>query len=329
MDGFDPSAGIIVLAATNRPEILDPALLRAGRFDRQVLVDRPDRKGRADILRVHLGKISVADNLDVDAIAALTPGFTGADLANLVNEAALVATRRDADATTLEDFTQAIERIVAGLEKKSRILSPREREVVAHHEMGHALVAMALPGTDPVQKVSIIPRGIAALGYTLQRPTEDRFLMSRSELENRMAVLLGGRAAESLVFDEVSTGAADDLARATDIARNMVVRFGMTPELGQVAYEPETGSFLVGQVPIWRPRTYGDGTADAIDHAVKQLVEAAFVTARGILERSRPVLDACARELLARETLGAEDLARLTAALTREGAPARVLAAVR
>ena len=212
MDGFDPSIGVIVLAATNRPEILDPALLRAGRFDRQVLVDRPDRKGRLDILRVHLKKISVAPDLDADAVAALTPGFTGADLANLVNEAALAATRRGGEATTLEDFTQAIERIVAGLEKKSRILSPRERKIVAHHEMGHAIVAMALPGTDPVQKVSIIPRGIAALGYTMQRPTEDRFLLSRSELANRMAVLLGGRAAESLVFEEVSTGAADDLS---------------------------------------------------------------------------------------------------------------------
>jgi cell division protease FtsH len=320
MDGFDPSAGIIVLAATNRPEVLDPALLRAGRFDRQVLVDRPDRKGRADILRVHLSKISTAPSLDVDAIAALTPGFTGADLANLVNEAALVATRRGADATTLDDFTQAVERVVAGLEKKSRVISPREREVVAHHEMGHAIVAMALPGTDPVQKVSIIPRGIAALGYTMQRPTEDRFLMSRSELANRMAVLLGGRAAESLIFDEVSTGAADDLVRATDIARNMVVRFGMTAELGQVAYEPETGSFLVGQTPMWRPRTYGDGTAEAIDHVVKDLIEKAFQTARGILERNRSILQASADELLKRETLGAEELGSLTARLVREGA---------
>ena len=327
MDGFDPSAGIIVLAATNRPEILDPALMRAGRFDRQVLVDRPDRKGRADILRVHLQKISIATDLDVDAVAALTPGFTGADLANLVNEAALVATRRGAQATTLEDFTQAIERIVAGLEKKSRILSPREREIVAHHEMGHALVAMTLPRTDPVQKVSIIPRGIAALGYTMQRPTEDRFLMSRSELTNRMAVLLGGRAAESLVFGEVSTGAADDLARATDIARSMVVRFGMTPELGQVAYEPETGTFLVGQTPMWRPRSYGDGTAEAIDHAVKDLIDEAFRTARGILDRNRPILEASARELLARETLGPEDLARLTAKLDRQDATKLALVA--
>ena len=327
MDGFDPSIGIIVLAATNRPEVLDPALLRAGRFDRQVLVDRPDRKGRAEILRVHLNRISIVSDLDVDAIAALTPGFTGADLANLVNEAALVATRRGGDATTLEDFTQAIERIVAGLEKKSRILSPREREIVAHHEMGHAIVAMALPGTDPVQKVSIIPRGIAALGYTMQRPTEDRFLLSRSELGNRMAVLLGGRAAESLVFSEISTGAADDLVRATDIARNMVVRFGMTTELGQVAYEPETGSFLAGQTPMWRPRSYGDGTAEAIDHAVKGLIDDAFQTARAILERNRLILDASAHELLTRETLGPEDLVKLAKGLERDGTK-RALAAV-
>ncbi len=316
MDGFDPSVGIIVLAATNRPEILDPALLRAGRFDRQVLVDRPDRKGRVDILRVHLKKIQIAPDLDVDAIAGLTPGFTGADLANLVNEAALVATRRRGDDTTLEDFTQAIERIVAGLEKKSRILSPRERSIVAHHEMGHALVAMSLPGTDPVQKVSIIPRGMGALGYTMQRPTEDRFLIAQSELGNRLAVLLGGRAAESLVYDEVSTGAADDLMRATDIARDMVVRFGMSKTLGPVSYEPERGSFLVGQMPAWRPKTYGEATAEAIDTAVKTLIEDAFARARAILEKNRDLLEEGAQELLAHETLGAKDLARYAAAVT-------------
>jgi cell division protease FtsH len=317
MDGFDPRVGIVVLSATNRPEILDPALLRAGRFDRQVLVDRPDRKGRSDILRVHLKKISVAPDLDIDAVAALIPGFTGADIANLVNEAALVATRRGAEATTLTDFTQAIERIVIGIEKKSRILSPHEREIVAHHEMGHALVAVALPGTDPVQKVSIISRGIGALGYTMQRPVADRYLMSRSELTSQMAVLLGGRAAESLVFNEVSTGATDDLARATDIARNMVTRFGMSPELGQVAYETEAATFLSGQVPSWRPRSYGDGTAEAIDHAVQKLIDEAFQTACGILERNRPFLDTGARELMDLETLGPEQLAKLTAGLER------------
>jgi cell division protease FtsH len=328
MDGFDPSAGIIVLAATNRPEILDPALLRAGRFDRQVLVDRPDRKGRTEILRVHLKKISVSSDLDVDTVAGLTPGFTGADLANLVNEAALVATRRHADLTVLEDFTQAIERIVAGLEKKSRILSIREREIVAHHEMGHALVAMALPGTDPVQKVSIIPRGIAGLGYTIQRPTEDRFLVTESELFNRMTVLLGGRAAENLVYGEVSTGAADDLTKATDIARNMVVRFGMAPALGQAVYEPEAASFLGGPASAWRPRAYGNDTADAIDLAVKEMIGKAFAGARSILERNRALLESGARDLLAHETLGAEDLAKLGAALLREPAVKPALAAV-
>ena len=318
MDGFDPATGIILLAATNRPEILDQALLRAGRFDRQVLVDRPDKSGRADILRVHLKKIRIADGLDVEAIAALTPGFTGADLANLVNEAALVATRRGAEATKLEDFTGAIERLVAGLEKKSRILRPRERAIVANHEIGHALVAMTLPDTDPVQKVSIIPRGIGALGYTLQRPTEDRFLMSRTELDSRLAVLLGGRAAETLVFGDVSTGAADDLAKATDIARSMVVRFGMVEELGQVAYEPESATFLAGVTPMFRPRSYADETAAAIDHAVRKLIEAAFRTALGILERNRPVLEACVTDLLARETLSGPDLERLTSALARD-----------
>src|ERR1017187_290020 len=220
LDGFDPSSGLVLLAATNRPEILDPALLRAGRFDRQVLVDRPDKIGRVQILRIHLKKVKLGLDADPEKIAALTPGFTGADIANLVNEATLVATRRDAEAVSLDDFVTAIERIVAGLEKKSRILNAKERDIVAHHEMGHALVALALPGTDPVHKVSIIPRGIGALGYTIQRPTEDRFLMSRTELEDKMAVLLGGRAAEHVVYGQLSTGAADDLVKLTNIARN-------------------------------------------------------------------------------------------------------------
>jgi cell division protease FtsH len=323
MDGFDPTGGTVVLAATNRPEILDPALLRAGRFDRQVLVDRPEKKGRSDILAVHLKKIRTAPDLDRDAIAALTPGFTGADLATLVNEAALVATRRGGEATTLEDFNQAIERVVAGLEKKSRILSPHERQIVAHHELGHAFVAMALPGVDPVHKVSIIPRGIGTLGYTIQRPTEDRFLISRSELMARMSVLLGGRAAERLVFDDVSTGAADDLARATDIARDMVARFGMTAELGQVAYEPEQTTFLNPQTPIWRPRNYGDGAAEAIDHAVKELIDQAFGRATAVLASNRKQLEIAAQQLLARETLGRDDLEAIRNSITPEpSAPA-------
>lgn len=308
LDGFDASSGIVLLAATNRPEILDPALLRAGRFDRQILVDRPDRRGRIQILNVHLKKINVAPGVSVEEIAALTPGFTGADLANLVNEAALLATRRNATAVTFEDFTQAIERIIAGLEKKNRLLNPHEREIVAHHEIGHALVAMALPGCDPIQKVSIIPRGIGALGYTIQRPLADRFLMDRSELVNRMTTLLGGRAAETLIFPEVSTGAVDDLNKVTDIARSMVVRFGMVPELGQVTYEPEQNSFLGAPSGSWQPRRYGEGTADAIDAAVKTLVDQAFQHAVDILTRNRALLEKSAKRLLEKETLAGDEL---------------------
>jgi cell division protease FtsH len=309
LDGFDTSIGVVLLAATNRPEILDPALLRAGRFDRQVLVDRPDKKGRCEILAVHLKKIKLASGVPVEDIAALTPGFSGADLANLVNEAALLATRRNAEDVTLDDFTQAIERIVAGLEKRNRLLNPHERKVVAHHEMGHALVAMALPGVDPVQKISIIPRGIAALGYTIQRPIEDRFLMDRGELMNRMAVLLGGRAAESLIFEQVSTGAADDLAKASDIARSMVVRFGMDKKLGQVAYEPESVSALgMPAGTDWRPRQYGEETATAIDTAVRELIDTAFQKASSILTANHALLGEAAGDLLASETMSGEAL---------------------
>nr|WP_096462988.1 ATP-dependent zinc metalloprotease FtsH [Sulfurifustis variabilis] len=311
MDGFDPSAGLILLAATNRPEILDPALLRAGRFDRQVLVDRPDRKGRVDILAVHAKKIRLAQDVDLEKIAALTPGFSGADLANLVNEAALLATRRGAEAVSLDDFTNAIERIVAGLEKKNRLLNPREREVVAHHEMGHALVAASLPGTDPVHKVSIIPRGIGSLGYTIQRPTEDRYLMTREELENKMAVLLGGRAAEHVVFGKLSTGAADDLAKVADIARSMVMRYGMVEKLGHVVYEAERPAFL--QVPGVPPamREYSEETAREIDRAVRELVDGAFRKAVSVLEARRDTLERAARRLLEKETLAEEELHEL------------------
>lgn len=318
LDGFDASSGIVLLAATNRPEILDPALLRAGRFDRQILVDRPDRVGRVQILNVHLKKVNVAPGVSVEDVAALTPGFTGADLANLVNEATLLATRRNADAVTLEDFTQAVERIIAGLEKKNRLLNAHEREIVAHHEIGHALVAMALPGCDPIQKVSIIPRGIGALGYTMQRPLADRFLMDRSELVNRMTTLLGGRAAETLIFPEVSTGAADDLNKVTDIARNMVVRFGMVPELGQVTYEPEQNTFLGTPAGTWQPRRYGEATATAIDGAVKTLVEEAFEHAVVILRRNRALLEKSAKRLLDKETLAGEELQSIITEVQRD-----------
>jgi cell division protease FtsH len=320
LDGFDPSIGVVLLAATNRPEILDPALLRPGRFDRQILVDRPDKKGREQILEVHLKRIRLAAGVKIEDIAALTPGFTGADIANLVNEAAILATRRNAEAVTFDDFVQAVERIVAGLEKRNRLLIPKERDVVAHHEMGHALVSMSIPGSDPVEKVSIIPRGIAALGYTMQRPTEDRFLMDRAELVNRMTVLLGGRAAESLTFPEVSTGAADDLAKATEIARGMVVRYGMDPKLGQVSYEPETASFLGGPDGAdWHPRRYGEAAADAIDAAVRALIAAAFDHALAILTANRKLLDSSAKELLVKETFNAEDLKKVAAKLVRPG----------
>jgi cell division protease FtsH len=310
LDGFDPSTGVVLLAATNRPEILDPALLRAGRFDRQVLVDRPDKKGRIQILQVHITKIRLAADISLEQIAALTPGFSGADLANLVNEAALLATRRSADAVTLEDFTQAVERIVAGLEKRNRVLNEQERRVVAHHEMGHALVAMALPGTDPVHKVSIIPRGVGALGYTIQRPTEDRFLMTREELENKMAVLLGGRAAEQTIFGHLSTGAADDLVKVTNIARSMVTRYGMVESLGNIAYEEERQPYLPEIAPQG-PRGYSEHTAHEIDVAERDIVKAAYEKALAILARERPVLERGAELLLQKETLGADELADL------------------
>jgi len=309
LDGFDPSSGIVLLAATNRPEILDPALLRAGRFDRQVLVDKPDKKGRIAILNVHMKKVTLGADVDAEKVAALTPGFSGADLANLVNEAALLATRRKANAVTMEDFNNAVERIIAGLEKKNRVLNPREREIVAHHEMGHALVAMALPGVDPVHKVSIIPRGIGALGYTIQRPTEDRFLMTREELENKIAVLLGGRAAEKIVFGHLSTGAADDLVKATDIARAMVARYGMDPELGHVSYDTERPGFLgTGDQPNWLTRRYSEATAERMDAAVRELVERIFDRTVALLESNRDLLESTAKDLLGRETLDEPDL---------------------
>ena len=327
MDGFDTSAGVVLLAATNRPEILDPALLRAGRFDRQVLVDRPDRKGRVQILDVHLKKVKPASDADPEKIAALTPGFSGADLANLVNEAALLATRRGADAAGLDDFTAAIERIVAGLEKRNRLLNPLERKVVAYHEMGHALVALSLPGVDRVHKISIIPRGIGALGYTIQRPTEDRFLMTREELESKMAVLLGGRASEHLAFGHLSTGAADDLAKATDIARSMVMRYGMEAKLGHVSYEGEGSRFLDVPQAMNRRHEFSEEVAREIDRAVKAILDAAFENATRVLAEQRSILDRGAALLLEKETLNEENLRELTgAAGSRESAeqPVRV-----
>ena len=319
LDGFDSASGLVLLAATNRPEILDPALLRAGRFDRQVLVDRPDKAGRVQILRVHVRKVTLAPDLDLEQVAALTTGFSGADLANLVNEAALAATRRGGTDIGLVDFTSAIERIVAGLEKKSRVLNPRERDVIAHHELGHALVALSLPGTDPVHKVSIIPRGIGALGYTIQRPTEDRYLMSRAELEHKIAVLMGGRAAEHLVFGELSTGAADDLAKATDIAHDMITRYGMDEALGFVVYDAQPQRFL--DTPMGPPPggcQISEATQGRIDAAVRDIVMTAFHRAEAILGDNREILERGARELLVRETLDEAALKELAKELRHE-----------
>ncbi|KTD02269.1 ATP-dependent zinc metalloprotease FtsH [Fluoribacter gormanii] len=310
MDGFDPSEGLILLAATNRPEILDPALLRAGRFDRHVLVDRPDKKGRIDILNVHLKKIKKASDVDPEKIAALTPGFSGADLANLVNEAALLATRHDADSVSMDDFTNAVERIVAGLEKKNRLLNPEERKAVAYHEMGHTLIALSLPNVDQVHKVSIIPRGIGSLGYTIQRPTEDRYLMTEQELKNKMMVLLGGRAAEFVVFGRFSTGAADDLAKATDIARSMVMRYGMDKELGPVTYQKEHSPFLESPM-TYHDREFSEETACEIDTAVRKIIQNVFDDAVDIIKKHIKILDKGATLLLKKETLNEEDLATL------------------
>jgi cell division protease FtsH len=320
MDGFDTSVGIIILAATNRPEILDPALLRAGRFDRQVLVDRPDKKGRLDILKVHVRKITLDPDLSLDAVAAITPGFSGADLANLVNEATIIATRRKAETVTLEDFTAAMERIVAGLEKRNRLINPHERETVAYHEMGHVLVALSKQDGDPVHKVSIIPRGIGALGYTIQRPTEDRYLMSTAELEHKIAVLLGGRAAEKLIFGQLSTGAADDLAKATQIAREMVTRYGMNEELGYVTFETRRNT-----VPgmdfegLTMDAQMAPATLEHIDQAIRTLVMSNFERALECLSQNRVVLERCAKELLQKETLESEELKLLTHDLKAQG----------
>jgi cell division protease FtsH len=315
LDGFDPTIGVVLLAATNRPEVLDPALLRAGRFDRQISVDRPDKNGRVAILRVHLAKIKLAADVDPTQIAALTPGFTGADLANLVNEAAMLATRRRAQSVSIEDFTSAIERVIAGPEKRKRLLNPGERRIVAHHEMGHAIVAMALPGTDPIKKVSIIPRGLGALGFTMQMPTEDRYLMTRTELLDRMTVLLGGRAAEMLVFQEATTGAADDLQRATEMARAMVTRYGMEPEIGQASFVTERPRYLdlQGLGPL--QSEVSDDTSTKIDVAIRNLVEQAFNRATEILKSCAVVHKDSAQRLLDNETFNESDLAPIKAAV--------------
>jgi cell division protease FtsH len=310
MDGFDPQVGVILMAATNRPEILDPALLRPGRFDRQILVDRPDKLGRFAILKVHLKKIQVAGDLDIESIAAMTPGMVGADLANLVNEAALLAVRRNKDKVGMEEFQEAVERVVAGLEKKNRLINPEEKKIVAYHEVGHAIVAMALPGTDPVQKITIIPRGIAALGYTMQVPTEDRFLMRKTELLNKIATLMGGRAAEEIIFGDISTGAHNDLSKASDIARSMVKQYGMSKTLGQV-YHASTQDQQFLSRGFEGPPEYSQETAKEIDAEVRDIINQQYLVAKQILEKHRDLLEQSTDKLLQQETITGEELKNL------------------
>jgi cell division protease FtsH len=310
MDGFDSRKGVIILAATNRPEILDPALLRPGRFDRQVLVDRPDLHGREAILQLHAKHVRLDPGVDLRTIAQRTPGFVGADLANVVNEAALLAARKDKDAVEMEDFEEAIDRVVAGLEKKNRILNDKEKEIVAYHESGHALVAASLPNADPVHRISIVPRGIAALGYTLQLPTEDRYLMTRSELLDKLAVLFGGRVAEELVFDEISTGAHNDLTRATDIARRMVIEYGMSAKFGPLAFETKRGPvFLDGGYSA--PKEYSEETAREIDQEVARITHETYARVRNLLTKRREDLERLARRLLEKEVVEGEELREL------------------
>ena len=314
MDGFDAQVGVILMAATNRPEILDPALLRAGRFDRQVLVDRPDKLAREAILKVHLKNIKIDDDLDVERLAAMTPGMVGADLANLINEAALLAVRRDKQTVGMAEFEEAVDRVVAGLEKKNRLINPEEKKIVAYHEVGHAIVAMSLPGTDPVQKITIIPRGIAALGYTMQVPTEDRFLMRKTELLNKIATLLGGRAAEKIIFGDISTGAHNDLAKATEIARSMVKQYGMSDVLGQVYHDnPQRSQFLFPNQES--PAQYSQATAERIDNEVREIISRQYAIAIEILEARRSILEQITAKLLAQETISGVDIEELRRAV--------------
>jgi cell division protease FtsH len=311
MDGFNTKTGVILMAATNRPEILDPALLRPGRFDRHILVDRPDIKGRQAIFEVHAKGVTLAKDVDFKVLAGMTPGFVGADLANVINEGALLAVRRGKKAVGMAEMEEAIERIVAGLEKKTRVMNEQERRIVAYHELGHALVALTVPHADPVQKVSIIPRGIAALGYTLQRPTEDRYLMTKSELIDKLTTLLGGRVAEELAFDEVSTGAQNDLVKATDIARSMVKEYGMSESLGLVAFERDREPLYLQATQFPSSQEYSEETSREIDAEIKRIVDEAHQRAREILGEKKALLDKVAHILLEQEVIAGDELRRL------------------
>ncbi|HOF57804.1 MAG TPA: ATP-dependent zinc metalloprotease FtsH [Syntrophorhabdaceae bacterium] len=311
MDGFDTKAGVIIMGATNRPEILDPALLRPGRFDRHVLVDRPDIKGREEILKVHVNGVKTADDVDLAVIAARTPGFVGADLANIVNESALLAARKGKDKVTMEEFEEAIDRVIGGLEKKKRVMNIKEKEIVAYHETGHALMAELLETADQVHKISIIPRGISALGYTMQLPTEDRYLMTKKELNDRLGVLLGGRVAEEIVFGEISTGAHNDLYRATDIAKSMVKQYGMSEKLGYVTYEGERKPLFLDVNPSFGTKDYSEETAREIDTEVKKIIDETYLRVKELLSEKRDLLEKVAQTLLEKETIDGEALRQL------------------
>jgi len=308
MDGFDTRKGVIMMAATNRPEILDPALIRPGRFDRHILVDRPSLNGRVDILQIHSRRIKLSPEVNLNTLAARTPGMVGSDLANIVNEAALLAARKNKTAVEMDDFEEAIDRVVAGLAKRSRVMNPREKEIVAYHETGHALVAEALPTTDKVHRVSIIPRGIGALGYTMQLPTEDRYLMTKTELEDRMAVMMGGRVAEEVIFNEISTGAQNDLFRATDVARSMVREYGMSDKLGPITFERERRPLFLEGIMPQGTKDYSEATAQEIDREVADLVNRAHQRAKEVLEAQRATLEKTAKILLEKEVLEGEEL---------------------
>ena len=322
MDGFDSNIGVILMAATNRPEVLDPALLRPGRFDRQVLVDRPDKEGRRKILEVHLQKIKKVGELDLERLAAMTAGMVGADLANLVNEATLLAVRGKQEQVGMAQFEEAVERVVAGLEKKNRLINPKERTIVAYHELGHALVSMSLPDTDPIQKITIVPRGIAALGYTMQLPTEDRYLMSTAELLNKIAVLLGGRAAERTMLDEISTGAHNDLARATDIARSMIIEYGMSETMGQVYLKGEPKAQFL-QPGLSQRGDYSEETSRRIDEEVKKIIAEQYQVALSILKGQRDTIETAVKVLLEQEKITGDELKEIMArkAETPQDAP--------
>ena len=310
MDGFDTNTGVIIMSATNRPETLDPALLRPGRFDRQVVVDRPDLNGREAILVIHSKGVRLDENVELKSIAAMTPGFVGADLANIINEAALLAARRNKDNVCMSEIEEAIERVMAGLEKKKRLISKKEKEIVAYHECGHALVASTLKTTDKVKKISIIPRGVAALGYTLQLPTEDRYMMTREELTDRISVLLGGRIAEEIIFDEMSTGAQNDLEKASDIARRMVKYYGMSDKLGIVTFEPENKSAFMGW-GMGSNKDYSEETARDIDIEVKKIIDDTYAKTREMLEKQKPMLIKLSKILMEKEVIEEKELKKI------------------